>query len=461
MSELTSPQGWKTASLGNVAHDISYGYTASSTDENVGPRMLRITDIQDNKVNWDAVPYCEIADDKIDKYLLASGDLVFARTGATVGKSFLIKGDIPESVYASYLIRVRCTKENSINYLSYFFNSPAYWSQITDFSAGVGQPNVNGTKLKALQVSIAPLNEQIRIANKLDELLSQVDTIKARVDAIPDILKRFRQSVLAAAVSGRLTEEWRNERGVGDWSEVKLGDVSSFQNGFAFKSGWFTEAGEYQVIKLGNVKNDYLKLEKSPAYLPEDIGKEHLEYKPDANDILITMTATKYKKDYGYTCLVPDGFNLLINQRVGRLVADRELIIPEYLLIFLQSKVFLDQFFQGETGGVNQGNVGSNHIKECLISLPERDEQLKLTQTVQQLFDFSGLIQKRIFDAQSRINNLTQSILAKAFRGELVSQDPSDEPASELLARIQKEREEAAALVKAAKKATKKKAKAK
>lgn len=139
---------WERVVLESISRDISYGYTASSTDKPIGPRMLRITDIQNNSVNWDAVPYCKIVDDEIEKYILRPNDIVFARTGATVGKSFLIPSNVSNSVYASYLIRVRLTDGIDPKYISYFFQSGDYWFQIRKNQAGIGQPNVNGSKLK-------------------------------------------------------------------------------------------------------------------------------------------------------------------------------------------------------------------------------------------------------------------------------------------------------------------------
>ncbi|OQX04742.1 MAG: hypothetical protein BWK73_35375 [Thiothrix lacustris] len=225
------PNGWIETKLEKLTADISYGYTASSNETDVGPKMLRITDIQDNKVNWSTVPYCQIEDNKFEKYSLKANDLVFARTGATVGKSFLIKNDVPDAVYASYLIRVRCLSRDLVQFLSYFFNSNQYWTQITEFSTGIGQPNVNGTKLKSLNIVLPPLAEQKQIATLIDNLLAQVDTLKTRLDAIPNILKRFRQSVLAAAVSGKLTEEWRTENAKHEWEYKTIGDVCAVATG--------------------------------------------------------------------------------------------------------------------------------------------------------------------------------------------------------------------------------------
>jgi type I restriction enzyme, S subunit len=102
--------GWQWTRLGEIADNIQYGYTESSTKEPIGPKFLRITDIQNNEVIWKSVPYCKIDDAKKQNYMLKDGDLVFARTGATVGKSYLLKGDFPESIFASYLIRVRLLK---------------------------------------------------------------------------------------------------------------------------------------------------------------------------------------------------------------------------------------------------------------------------------------------------------------------------------------------------------------
>ena len=203
------PEKWTVTDLEELTLDISYGFTAKSSAYKGNARMLRITDIQDGCVDWSQVPFCEIEEKDIEKYKLLQNDLVFARTGATVGKSFQINIINEISVYASYLIRVRPINDKISDYLKHFFKSSDYWSQITDLSAGIGQPNVNGSKLKNLKIPLAPENEQRRIAEKLDTTLARVDALNDRLARITPLLKRFRQSVLAAATSGRLTEDWR------------------------------------------------------------------------------------------------------------------------------------------------------------------------------------------------------------------------------------------------------------
>jgi len=149
-----------------------------------------------------------------------------------------------------------------------------------NMTGSVGLKRVPKDFVQKYPVPIPPLAEQKQIATKLDELLAQVDSIKTRLDTIPAILKRFRQSVLAA-VSGRLTEKSRENNQILARITTTLDDVCNFQNGFAFKSAWFEETGEYQVIKIANVKDGYLKLDAAPAFLPTLRSIEHLKFSPN------------------------------------------------------------------------------------------------------------------------------------------------------------------------------------
>lgn len=188
-------RGWQVKEVGDFCDSPQYGYTESATQEAVGPRFLRITDIQRSQVNWERVPYCRCPEPA--KYLLKPNDLLFARTGATTGKSFLIR-DCPDAVFASYLIRLRVRDTVSVQYLYRYFQSPSYWEQIADEKKGTGQPNLNGSKLEKLKVPVAPPDEQRRIVSELDTLQSEVDVLKrlqaetsVEIDALlPSVLDR-------------------------------------------------------------------------------------------------------------------------------------------------------------------------------------------------------------------------------------------------------------------------------
>lgn len=205
------PAGWAWTRLGNISYDIQYGYTESSSDEPVGPKFLRITDIQNNNVNWHKVPYCPISDAEKSKYLLRPKDIVFARTGATVGKSYLLKGDFPESIFASYLIRVSLSKSISEVYIADFFQSLTYWKQITEGQVGIGQPNVNGTKLSMLIVPLSPFDEQGKLAEEVESRLSVIDQLEQTVITALQQAEALRQSILKKAFAGQLVPQDPND----------------------------------------------------------------------------------------------------------------------------------------------------------------------------------------------------------------------------------------------------------
>ncbi len=131
-SQAQLRSSWKRVRVRDVSNSIQYGHTASAINRPEGPRFLRITDIQNGRVDWSSVPSCDIPPDDVSKYRLRKGDLVFARTGATTGKSFLID-ECPEAVFASYLIRVGVSGEIDSRYLAAFFQSPDYWQQIEGY----------------------------------------------------------------------------------------------------------------------------------------------------------------------------------------------------------------------------------------------------------------------------------------------------------------------------------------
>jgi type I restriction enzyme S subunit len=443
MQNQLIPSNWQLANLGDISSDISYGYTASATSEPTGVKLLRITDIQNNTVNWPNVPNCKIEPEKVGKYRLKQRDLVFARTGATVGKSYLLKGEIPESVYASYLIRVRCLEGISIEFLSSYFQSPYYWRQITDFSAGIGQPNVNGTKLKNLSVPVPPLAEQKVIADKLDTLLTQVENTKARLERIPQILKRFRQSVLAAAVSGRLTEELRN----GAEFEVEsdaLGKFVSIDIGHAFKSKEFTDRG-ISLLRGQNIEPGALRWSET-KYFPEAKLSEFRHLFINSGDIVLAMDRPIISSGLKIARAKPSDLPCVLVQRVARF-KDFNDLLPDYLYVLLQDISFSNYIQPNQTGS-DIPHISGKQILAYPVEIPSIEEQTEIVRQVDQLFAHADRIEQQVNNALARVNNLTQSILAKAFQGELTEQWRKDNPelisgensAEALLERIKAER---------------------
>ncbi len=160
------PDGWKWRRLDDISNKIHYGYNASAEPEEKDVRLLRITDIQNNKVHWESVPGCKYDDKTLENYGLNNGDILIARTGGTIGKSYLVDDLDITAVFASYLIRVVPNRETFTKYVKLFIESPFYWEQLYEKSMGTGQPNVNGTSLKSLKIPLPPIEEQKRIVAK-------------------------------------------------------------------------------------------------------------------------------------------------------------------------------------------------------------------------------------------------------------------------------------------------------
>lgn len=231
--------------------------------------------------------------------------------------------------------------------MAYFFQSPAYWRQITENISGSAQPNCNATKLSSLTIPIPSLNEQRRIVAKLEKLLSRVDAAQARLANIPRVLKQFRQSVLAAVCSGKLTADWREKNGIGEeYEPAIIEDVADYVGGFAYRSPTFTKSGANQVIRIGNVRPFSLKLDASPVFIPDEIGKATERFQLVPDDLVISMTGTKYKQDYGNAAIVTrTDHKLFLNQRVSRLRCNKK-VLPLFMLYWFQTDTFRDFFLK-------------------------------------------------------------------------------------------------------------------
>ena len=208
------PQGWEWERWGNIAQTIQYGYNAPALEHGV-IKMVRISDIQENCVLWDNVPYCLIDENDIDTYLLKVNDILFARTGGTVGKSFLVE-EVPEkTIYAGYLIRTRYSSLLNPRYMKSFMESQLYWEQLKNGTIATAQPNCNGKTLAKMLLPIPPTKEQNRIVEKLTQLSSFLDNYGLCQDKLnllnEEIKEQFKKSILQEAIQGKLVPQIAEE----------------------------------------------------------------------------------------------------------------------------------------------------------------------------------------------------------------------------------------------------------
>ena len=208
------PNGWEWERWGNISQSIQYGYNAPAL-EHGAIKMVRISDIQENCVLWDNVPYCQIEENDIDTYLLKVNDILFARTGGTVGKSFLVE-EVPEkAIYAGYLIRTRYSSLLNPRYMKSFMESQLYWEQLKNGTIATAQPNCNGKTLAKMLLPIPPTKEQDRIVGKLTQLslfLNNYTLCQERLNLLNEEIKeQLKKSILQEAIQGKLVPQTAEE----------------------------------------------------------------------------------------------------------------------------------------------------------------------------------------------------------------------------------------------------------
>ena len=404
MKEDVLPEGWEIKRFEGVI-DIQGGSQPPKSEfiyeeqENY-IRLLQIRDFGEKPVPT------FVPKNRVSKFCQET-DILIARYGASLGRivtglSGAYNVALAKTIYDKSVLNDR--------FVFYLLQTPIFQKPLSMISRSA-QNGFAKQDIADIKIPLPPLPEQQYLSQKLTALLDEVAQTKQRLEAIPAQLKQFRQSVLADAVSGRLMEIAPRM--------TKMSDIAKFQNGFAFNSEDFSKSGEWQVFRLGNIRDGFLFYENKPVFISEKLAKTQEKFIPKVGDSLISMTGTRFKQDYGFACMVEKDEKILVNQRVGRIIPIKDKIIPKFLNLSLRSEQFRQQFFKGETGGVNQGNVGSKHIMSISINLPTLEQQTQIVQKVETYFALADEIETQVKTALEKVNLLTQSILAKAFSGEL------------------------------------------
>jgi len=438
-SEL--PAGWDISTLGEVAGKGQYGWTTkASTCGSV--KLLRTTDITKGPVNWETVPFCQENPDEIDKYVLSPGDIVISRAGS-VGFASLISEVPVLCVFASYLIRFSPNTLAIIpKYLNRFLHSPEYWNAISGASAGIALANVNASKLSLIRVPLAPLSEQRRIAAKLDTTLAAVEACRQRLDGVAAILKRFRQAVLAAATSGELTREWREKTGARAWTVEKATDAcAKVQSGGTPKEGFIDEPG-VPFLKVYNLVNQEVDFRYKPQFVRPEVHLGPLaKSRVMPGDVLMNIVGPPL----GKVAIAPDDYDEWnINQAIT-LFRPSDKIRSRWIYCLLCEGTAIREIELRTKGSAGQVNISLTQCRDFDFPVPSIKEQDEIIERVEFLFSLAHELEAKLTAARRIADRLSPALLAKGFRGELVPQDPSDEPASVLLERVRAVRQADAA----------------
>ncbi len=309
---------------------------------------------------------------------------------------------------------------------------------------GVTQVNLNTDIIRQFRLPISPLAEQKVIADKLDSLLAQVENIKARLDRIPEVLNRFRHSVLAAAVSGKLTEDWREGKPF-ETEKGELGEFVETDIGQAFKSKEFADEG-IPLLRGQNIEPGGLKWGET-KYYPEEKLNAYSHLFLEAGDIVLAMDRPIISTGLKLARVKQQDLPCVLVQRVTRFKNYR-ILCPDYLYLLLSDLSFSNYIQPNQTGS-DIPHISGRQILSFPVEVPSPEEQIETVRQVKQLFAYAERTEHNSKQSQECVNKLTQSVLAKAFRGELTEnwrKDNSDlisgeNSAEALLEKIRIERE--------------------
>ena len=403
------PKGWAWCRWGDISQSLQYGYNAPAMPSG-RIRMVRITDIQDGRIKWDSVPYCQIEEARIPRYKLQMGDILFARTGGTVGKSHLINETPSEAVYAGYLVRTQCASSILPRYAKLFLESELYWEQLKVGMVATAQPNFNGEKLSAMLLPLPPLAEQKRIVAAIDELLRVVDSLGTAAGSLEVASKRLDKKILDLAIRGKLVPQDPCDEPASEllkrieatshkspcknheapieppfkipksWEWAKLGTISNYGQ---------CRSVDAQSVSAETWSLDLEDIEKETGRLI--VRKTAADKKSTSSKHLFCKGMVLYSKlrTYLNKVLVADMDGICTSEIVPISVATG--IIPEFLRIVLISPYFL-QYTASKGYGVKMPRVGTNDMRESLIPIPPSAEQQRIVDRVQELKHIVALL---------------------------------------------------------------------
>ena len=358
----------------------------------------------------------------LEKRTLIQGDILVEISGGgpeqPVGRTVLIDKSVLEhnsdypKVCTNFLRLLRSNDLVDSGYLNHYLNYFYLTGEVVNYQGGSNNlRNLKFKEYETIMIPVAPKQEQLRIAKHLDEIITKLEIVKSRLEKVPLLLKRFRMSVLSAAVSGELTEEWRDANNADDWEYVSLKQVGKgFNYGSSAKS---KKEGSVPVLRMGNLQDG--KLDWSDLVYTSD-EKEIEKYKLEAGDVLFNRTNSP--ELVGKTSIYRGEREAIFAGYLIK-VQGTERLNSEYLNIQLNSPHARDYCWQVKTDGVSQSNINAQKLKAYEFNLPSIEEQVEIVRVVSELLSKSDLVKKQYEIAKLRVDKLTQSILARAFRGEL------------------------------------------
>jgi type I restriction enzyme S subunit len=496
------PPGWLWVSLEEIAsHKSGVAFKSNDFMSN-GVQVIRLGNVYKGQLDLSREPVYLPKQLLSDNFVLKPGDIVVSQTGTRnkrdYGNFVIIPDEAPKLLLNQRLLAIFCLPPISPKYIFYASKLKIYQEHFFSHeTGGVNQGNVGVAGVMKGPIPLPPLNEQRRIVAKIEAVKARSQRVKEELEAIPVLLDQFRQSVLAAAFRGDLTADWREKNPDVEpatrvleslrekrfsqattpaqlqklneiyssqeeedsnllpesWRYIALEKLcDSFQYGTSAKS---LASGKVPVLRMGNIQNG--EIDGSDLVYTSD-EDEIEKYKLKIGDVLFNRTNSP--ELVGKTGIYRGEHQAIFAGYLIKINNTQELD-SEYLNYCLNTGYAKEYCWRVKTDGVSQSNINAQKLGKFELPFCSLEEQREVVRRINSLFLVANRLKQNYKEAKAYLDQLDRSILAKAFRGELVPQDPNDEPASVLLERIRAEREKLDTKKKAKGKTEKKSHKAK
>jgi type I restriction enzyme S subunit len=493
MSEEELPEGWAETRLDDLnspGAPICYGVLKPGAVTPNGVPMLRVKDVRNGRVDTsDLLMISKSLDEEFERSRLSGGDVVISVQGS-VGRVAVVPSELAGANVSRTLARIRPIDDGLTAWTALALAAPPAQTAMGGMIGGSTRDSLNIRDLRELPICVPPLAEQRRIVEKVEALLAQVNAARTRLAKVPTILKRFRQSILSAACSGRLTEDWRRGNpgaGTGamflsslqdarrqlfearndrprrtayvvpalrdvqdlpelppEWTWSTAEQICDFiTKGTTPAADKMTPKGGVPFIKIQHLtERGILNFEVAPVFIDKATHQSGPMRRSQIvpGDVLMNIVGPPL----GQTAVVPDSYPEWNTNQAVAILRPIPGLSTKYLALMATCGSVLSWAISRAKATVGQFNLTLELVRALPIPLPGVDEQHEIVRRVDALFKLADTIEARVAVATARADKITQAILAKAFRGELVPteaelarQESRDyEPASALLARI-------------------------
>lgn len=413
MSEVHLPQGWCTSKISDISikgEQRKPSGTEAFIYVDIGSinRDLKCIESPQRLIGKDAPSRA--------RKVISTGDVLVSLTRPNLNAVALVPSELDNQIASTGFEVIKPLLVDN-RYIFSLTRSKHFIDSITGTVQGALYPAAKSSDVQAYTFPLPPLAEQKAIADKLDIMLTQVEVTKARLKRIPEILKNFRQSVLSAAMSGKLTEEWREVNGFSsnDWKQVLAADVCLKITDGEHQTPKRQDQGR-MLLSAKNIRDGFIDYENHDLISEEDFNKCLKRCYAEINDVLIVSVGATI----GRAAIKKDDIEFALVRSVGLFKIAPEKIIGDFLLYSLQSQK-IQNFISKSSRGNAQPTLYIKAMSAIPIALPPLIEQKEIVRHIEELFTFADSIEQKSNAALEQVKNLTQSILAKAFRGDLTA----------------------------------------